>query len=93
MSLLVKALLLLWPFLRVAIFGNRSVRQVLLDNIYMVVLYGCFILMVVVTSTLYVSYMDVKSENISLHAELNHMCPTPQDTLLTRRRALGDLLK
>lgn len=93
MSLLVKALLLLWPFLRVAIFGNRSVRQVLLDNIYMVILYGCFILMVVVTSTLYVSYMDVKSENISLHAELNRMCPTPQDTLLSRRHALGELLK
>ncbi|ARV76861.1 hypothetical protein PHABIO_230 [Pseudomonas phage Phabio] len=93
MSLLVKALLLLWPFLRVAVFGNKSVRQVLVENIYMVILYGCFLLMVAVTCTLYVSYENVKSENISLRFELTQVCKVQEETLLERRAALGELLK
>lgn len=93
MSLLVKALLLMWPFLRVAIFGNRSIRQVLVENIYMLMLYGCFLLSVIMAIALYVNYEAVKSENISLRYELTQACPDEADTLLQRRKALGDLLK
>lgn len=93
MSLLVKALLLLWPFARVAIFGERKISRVLLDNIHTVIIFGCVLLLCSLTTLLYFRYDDVKSENVRLKAELIQVCITPEVSLKERRRKLGDLLK
>lgn len=93
MSLLVKALLLLWPFLRVAIFGNRNVKQVLLENKHIVVMHGCLVVVSICAFTLWFAYEDVKSDNSVLKYQLAQICPTPRDTFLTRQKELSDLLK
>lgn len=92
MSLLVKALLLMWPFLRGAIFGKKSIRSVLLENVHLVVMYLCVLALFFTMSSLHWRYETVKSENFNLHIELTHSCTVPP-TLLDRQRALGDLLK
>lgn len=93
MSLLVKALLLLWPFLRVAIFGDRSWREVVVENKHVVALWWMIIVLVFVGFLQYVALNAVKSENISLRSELAQVCPAPNDTLVERRALLGELLK
>jgi len=92
-SLLVKALLLLWPFLKIALFRNKTVKQVLLDNIHLVLIYFCVLTLVFTLTVLYWRYEVVKSENISLRFELTQVCKTPTNTLLDRQRSLGELLK
>lgn len=93
MSLLVKALLLLWPFLRRAIFGDRSWREVVVENKHVVALWFMIIILIFVGAVQYITLHAVKSENISLKLELAQVCPAPNDTLVERRALLGELLK
>lgn len=93
MSLLVKALLLTWPFIRLAVFGERKVKDVVVENSHLVVLFLAVVVLAVLSTTLYLDYQAVKSENAILASRLEQVCPAPVDTLLDRQRRLGDLLK
>ena len=93
MSLLVKALLLIWPFLKLALFRDKTIKQVLLDNMHLVVIYGCVLMLALTLSVLYIRHEYVKSENVSLTTELTQCDHGSKDILFERKAALSKLLK
>lgn len=94
MSLTIRALLLIWPFLKRALFGDLTIREVVLANLHITIVYGC--LCAVVYAQLYsiVELSVVKSEKTLVAAT---MCAKPVDvtaeTLLVRRKLFGEILK
>jgi hypothetical protein len=94
-SLVMKALLLIWPFLKRAIFKDRTVTEVMLENKHVTVMFIMILLLlgslVMVTSEL----NAVRSAHRLTKAELisGEKCLPPEETLSTRRALLGELLK
>lgn len=95
MSLTIKALLLIWPFLKRALFGDRTIKEVVLANKHITVVYICFGLVAIALVYGVVELSAVKSENKTLkHGFCTSTCEkAATDVLLSRRRLLGDILK
>lgn len=94
MSLAIKALLLIWPFLKRAIFGDRTIKEVVLANIHITVVNVCLVVVFLAFINAMIELSVVKSENISLREHLSLTCEVPKDvSLIERRKMLGDILK
>lgn len=89
-----QALLSLWPFLRRAIFGERAIKEVLLENRSITVMFMCIMIML---GTIFWagSELDaVKAENRAIVQELENLKAThSKPDLDARRRRLDELLK
>lgn len=94
MSLTIRALLLIWPFLKRALFGDLTVKEVVLANMHLTTVYVCLCLSIYMQLYSVVELSVVKSER---HATAVLTCPNPDtteaETLLRRRHALGEILK
>jgi len=94
-SLTIRALLLIWPFLKRALFGDRTIKEVVLANKHITIVYVCFGLVAIALTHVVVELSVVKSEIKAHPHEFNTSVTecTPAETLLVRRRLLGDILK
>lgn len=95
MSLTIRALLLIWPFLRRALFGDLTIKEVVLENMHITVVYLCLCALVYMQLYTVVELSVVKSEK---SAAISAVCVKPggtsdAETLLIRRRLFGDILK
>lgn len=94
MSLTIRALLFIWPFLKRALFGDLTIKEVVLANWHITVVYLCLCVVVYMQLYTVVELSVVKSEN---HVLLESMCTKPDEqvanTLLLRRKMFGDILK
>lgn len=94
MSLTIRALLLIWPFLKRALFGDLTIKEVVLANLHITVVYVCLCLMIYAQLYTVVELSVVKSENIMV---TETMCTVTTDvstdTLIVRRKLLGEILK
>lgn len=94
MSLTIRALLFIWPFLKRALLGDLTFREVVLANLHITVVYLCLCTLVYMQMYTVVELSVVKSEN---HILVANMCTKPDDkvtdTLVLRRRMFGDILK
>lgn len=89
-----QALLSLWPFLRRAIFGERAVKEVLLENRHITFMLFCIMLML--TTVFWVGHeLDVvKAEKHVIARELENLKATHSNPDIdARRRRLDELLK
>lgn len=89
-----QALLSLWPFLRRAIFGERAVKEVLLENRHITFMLFCIMLML--TTVFWVGHeLDVvKAEKHVIAQELENLKATHSaPDVDARRRRLDELLK
>ena len=94
LSLTAKALLLLWPFLKRAIFGDRTVKEVMLENKHVTFMFA-IVLMLSMSLILTIGELnDVKSENWKIKQRPECVCVINEfDSLQARRRLLGEILK
>lgn len=95
MSLTIRALLLIWPFLKRGLFGDLTIKDVVLANLHITVVYLCLCALVYMQLATVVELSVVKSEKIAA-IEAVRVKPAdtnPADTLLLRRRLFGDILK
>ncbi|BDR26953.1 hypothetical protein RVBP20_1940 [Pseudomonas phage sp. NK1] len=95
LGLTIKALLFVWPFLKRAIFGDRTIKEVLLENKHVTAM---LILVVILLGTLFIvtsELKSVKARNWAVKAEMDRLKKmTPEKAeMLERRRRLNDLLK
>lgn len=95
MSLTIRALLLIWPFLWRALFGDLTVKEVVLVNLHITVVYICLCILIYMQLYTVVELSVVKSEKSTA---IEAVCVKPDDvkeadTLLIRRRLFGDILK
>lgn len=94
MSLAIKALLLFWPFLKRALFGDRTIKEVVLANRHITVVNACLVLMFLAFMNATIELSVVKSENIRLREHSALVCEVPKvKSLIERRKLLGDILK
>lgn len=97
MSFTIKALLFLWPFLKRALFGDATVKDILLDNKHITLVYTCFLLLIVAMFHLTGEFGVVNSELYNMKKSVivvPVVAPPPSDkTLVDRRKLLGELLK
>lgn len=95
MSLAIKALLLFWPFIKRAIFGDRTIKEVVLANKHMTVVNVCMVLMFLAFMNATIELSVVKSDNLHLKDEAPVVCPPSviEDTLSARRKAMVEFLK
>lgn len=94
MSLAIKALLLIWPFLKRALFGDRTIKEVVLANIHITVVNVCLVVVFLAFMNATIELSVVKSENLSMREQLTLTCEIPTGhALLERRKLLGDILK
>lgn len=92
-SLTAKALLLLWPFLKRAIFGDRTVREVMLENKHVTFMFATVLILSTSLILTIGELNDVKSENWKLK-QRECICDTTMvDSLQARRQLLGEILK
>lgn len=94
MSLTIRALLLFWPFLKRAVFGDRTIKEVVLANKHITVVNVCLVAVFLAFMNATIELSVVKSENVQLVKQLTQVCMTPSvETLLNRRKHIGDILK
>lgn len=93
MSLTIRALLLIWPFLKRALFGDRTIKELVLANKHITVVNVCLVIVFLAFMNTTIELNVVKSENHQLVKQLTQVCPVPKDTLMDRRTILGDILK
>lgn len=94
MSLAIKALLLFWPFLKRALFGDRTIKEVVLANKHITVVNACLVLMFLAFMNAIIELSVVKSENVRLREHSALVCEVPKTkSLIDRRKLLGDILK
>lgn len=94
MSLTIRALLLFWPFMKRALFGDRTIKEVVLANKHISVVNACMVAVFLAFINATIELSVVKSENVQLINQLTQVCKvTAAETLLDRRRHLGDILK
>lgn len=94
MSFTMKALLLVWPFLKRALFGDRTIKEVVLANIHITVVNVCLIVTFLAFMNVVIELSVVKSENRQLRAELARVPVAVKDlSLEERRRVLSEILK
>lgn len=94
MSLAIKALLLFWPFFKRALFGDRTIKEVVLANRHITVVNACLVLMFLAFMNATIELSVVKSENIRLREQSALVCEVPKaKSLIDRRKLLGDILK
>lgn len=95
MSLTIRALLFIWPFLKRGLFGDLTLKEVVLENLHITVVYLCAIALAFMMVYACIELNVVKSEKIAAPIAV---CVKPDDidvaeTLLLRRRAYGEILK
>lgn len=93
MSLAIKALLLIWPFLKRGLFGDLTVKEVVLANMHLTTVYICLCILIYLQFYAIVELSVVKSEK---HLAVAAMCVKPEtieDTLVHRRQMFGEILK
>jgi hypothetical protein len=89
-----QALLSLWPFLKRAIFGERAIKEVLLENRHITFMLFCIMLMLATIFWVGTELDVVKAENHVIARELKDLKATYEITDLDgRRRRLDELLK
>jgi len=89
-----QALLSLWPFLKRAIFGERAIKEVLLENRYITFMLFCIMLMLATIFWVGTELDAVKAENRVIVQELKDLKATyEKPDFDARRRRLDDLLK
>lgn len=95
MSLTIKALLLFWPFLKRAVFGERTVKEVMLENKHVTFMFAVVVVLLLSFFVTVSELNEVRTENVSLKSQLHQMCIAPATdlTLSARRKILGELLK
>ncbi len=89
-----QALLSLWPFLKRMIFGDRSWKEVVLDNRYITFLLLCVLLLLASVHIVGNELVAVRAERAAIVQELEDLKATqcvPDDD--ARRRRLDELLK
>jgi hypothetical protein len=93
-SLTIRALLLFWPFLKRAVFGDRTIKEVVLANKHITVVNVCMFIAFIAFMNAVIELSVVKSEKKQLEARLAQVCVIPEAaTLQERRKLLGDILK
>lgn len=94
MSLTIRALLLFWPFLKRALFGDRTIKEIVLANKHITVVNVCLIVVFLAFMNTLIELNVVKSENVRLEVQLTQMCIVPkEDNLNLRRKLLSEILK
>ncbi|BEG72428.1 hypothetical protein [Pseudomonas phage PA1C] len=94
LSLTAKALLLLWPFLKRAIFGDRTVREVMLENKHVTFMFAMVLVLAMSLMLTIGELNDVKSENWKLKQRPECVCDVDSvESLQARRKLLGEILK
>ncbi len=89
-----KALLLFWPFFKRALFGDRTIKEVVLANKPITVVNVCLVIVFLAFINASIELSVVKSENERLVKETAVMCEVPKDSdLMARRKLFGDILK
>lgn len=93
-KLVAKALLIIWPFLRSAIFRGRTVSEVLRENWHMNAMFTLVITLIIFLWYTTHAVMDARSEITRLETLINQqpVCIAPE-VVDDRRRMLIDLLK
>lgn len=94
-SLTIKALLLLWPFLKRGLFGDLTIKEVVLANKHIAVVCICLGLVTAALFYTVVQLSVVKSElKVHCHELCTNACDnSTSDVLQVRRRLLGEILK
>lgn len=93
-ALTTQALLSLWPFLKRAIFGEREVKEVLLENRHITFMLFCIMLMLATIFWVGSELDAVKAENHAIVRELEDLKATHSiPDVDARRRRLNELLK
>jgi hypothetical protein len=93
-ALTTQALLSLWPFLKRAIFGERVVKEVLLENRHITFMLFCIMLMLATIFWVGSELDAVKAENHAIVRELEDLKATHSTPDVdARRRRLDELLK
>lgn len=91
-SIAIKALLLVWPFLKRAIFRDRTVVEVLLENKHVTFIFS-IVLVLLVSFLMTVNELnDVRSENLILKDKLEQKCECVDVNHLSQRKKLLDKL-
>lgn len=95
MSLTIRALLFIWPFLKRGLFGDLTFKEVVLANVHITIVYICACALAFMLVYVGLELTVVKSEKIAAPIAA---CVKPDDidvaeTLLLRRRLFGDILK
>ena len=89
-----QALLSLWPFLKRMIFGDRSWKEVVLDNRYITFLLMCILILLASVHMVGNELVAVRTERALIVQELEALkaasCVPDDDA---RRRRLDDLLR
>lgn len=94
MSLTIKALLLFWPFLKRAVFGDRTIKEVVLANRHITVVSVCMFIAFIAFINTVIELSVIRSENEQLLQQLAQYCVVPDGkTLEARRKLLSDILK
>lgn len=65
-SLTMKALMLAWPWLKRAIFGDRTVREVVWENKHLTIMGGLVLVMLWVFLALFTEHLALKAEAVVL---------------------------
>lgn len=58
--LILKALRLLWPYLRSAIFRDRTITEVIVENLHITIMLGFIMVMIVMLSITTLQLSDIK---------------------------------
>lgn len=93
-SVTTQALLSLWPFLRRAIFGDRAIKEVLLENRHITFMLFCIMMMLCTIFWVGSELDSVKAEKHAIVQELEDLKATHSTPDIdARRRRLDALLK
>lgn len=90
--LILKALRLLWPYVRSAIFRDRTVIEVIIENLHITIMLGLIIILVVMLSITTLQLSDIKeARELARHRASSSVTCDCNDNLNTNR--LKELIK
>lgn len=94
-SMTLQALLTVWPFFKRMIFGDRTVKEVLKENIHLTVMMVLVILSLGATVSVTRELNSVKTDLHDTKVELNLLksAYATDDSVIERRKRLDQLLR
>ena len=93
-TLIVKSLFLLWPFLKRAVFGNKTIKEVLRENRNVTFVFTVLIVISLSFSLALTELEDVRVENNELKRKILSVEVISPETppIINRRSRLDDAL-
>lgn len=95
-SLSLKTLLFVWPFLKRAIFGDRTVKEVLLENKHVTLMLILIVILAFMLAAVTMELRSVRDQHSAVRTEVQRIkeASSPEEAeMLIRRDRLNTLLK